>query len=189
MEQTTALWGPVSVAYPWVHKAAHILNNDDGLNGAGVQRRLQGLLGAMSRHQTHAGDLSDAIAHFVKVTRSYWPGLFHCYDVPELPRTNNDLEGYFGTLRYNERRATGRKTASPSMVLRGSVRAIASVATRLRPFGAEQLRPSDTNQWQSLRAELDVRRETRRKQLRFRRRPAAFLAELEQGLLKLTLPP
>jgi hypothetical protein len=189
MQQTRALWDPVSLAYQWVHKAAHILNNDDRLNGAGVQRRLQGLLGAMSRHRGHAGALGDAITHFVKVTRSYWPGLFHCYDVPELPRTNNDLEGYFGTLRYNERRATGRKTASPSMVLRGSVRAIASVATRLHPFGAEQLRPSDTNLWKQLRAELDARRETRRRQLRFRRSPAAFLAELEQELLKSTLPP
>lgn len=189
MEQTDAFWSPVSLAYQWVHKAAHILNNDDGLDGAGVRRRFQGLLGAMSRHQTHAGELSEAITHFVKVTRSYWPGLFHCYDVPELPRTNNDLEGYFGTLRYNERRATGRKTASPSMVLRGSVRAVASVATRLHAFEPEQLRPSDVGQWKKLRAGLDARREARRKQLRFRRRPDEYLAELEQEILQLALPP
>ena len=30
--------------------------------------------------------------HFLKVFRSYWPGLFHCYDVEDLPRTNNDLD-------------------------------------------------------------------------------------------------
>ena len=179
----------MGVAYAWVHKAAHILTNDDGLDGAGVGRRVQGLLGAMSRHRGRAGDLQDAITHFVNVTRSYWPGLFHCYDVPDLPRTNNDLEGYFGTVRYNERRATGRKTASAAMVLRGSVRALASVATRLRPFGAEQLRPSDPEQWKQLRAGLEARRETRRRQLRFRRNPAGFLGELEQGLIKLTLPP
>ncbi len=32
---------------------------------------------------------------------SYWAGLFHCYAVPDLPRTNNDLEHYFGTARYH----------------------------------------------------------------------------------------
>jgi hypothetical protein len=34
--------------------------------------------------------------HFRKVTRSYRPRLFGCYDVAGLPRTNNDLEQFFG---------------------------------------------------------------------------------------------
>ena len=33
--------------------------------------------------------------HLDKVSQSYWPGLFHCYDVPGLPRTNNALESHF----------------------------------------------------------------------------------------------
>jgi hypothetical protein len=32
------------------------------------------------------------VDHFLRVSRSYWPGLFHCYDVEDLPRTNNDLD-------------------------------------------------------------------------------------------------
>ena len=39
---------------------------------------------------------------FVKVTRSYWPGLFACYESSDLPRTNNDLEHTFGSHRYHE---------------------------------------------------------------------------------------
>ena len=66
-----------------------------------------------------AGTLADAVAHFRKVARSYQPGLFHCYAVPGLPRTNNDLEHLFGAQRYHERRANGRKAASPGAVLRG----------------------------------------------------------------------
>lgn len=176
-------------AYGWVHAAAHILNNDDGLDGAGVRSRLRGLLGAMSRHKARAGNLEGAVAHFIKVTRSYWPGLFHSYDVPGLPRTNNDLEHYFGSGRYNERRATGRKAASPAMVVRGSVRLVASVASRLRTFSAKDIRPRDANEWRKLRAELEDRRETRRRQLRFRRDPAGYLGALEQGLIQLGLPP
>jgi len=43
--------------------------------------------------------------------------------------------------------------------------------------------------WQELRAELEQRREARRKQRRFRHEPAAYLKELEQRFLQLTLPP
>ena len=66
--------------------------------------------------------------------RSYGPGLFHCYEVADLPRTNNDLEQLFGAARYHERRTTGRKVASPALVVRGSVRVVAAVATRRQPF-------------------------------------------------------
>ncbi len=45
------------------------------------------------------------------VSRSDGPGLFACYDVAGVPRTNNDLERAFGSHRYHKRRATGRKGA------------------------------------------------------------------------------
>ena len=80
--------------------------------------------------------------NFAKVTRSYRPGLFHCCNVPGLPRTNNGLEQLFGSQRYHERRATGRKAASPAAVLRGEVRLIAATATRIRPpSGRDTNRP------------------------------------------------
>jgi hypothetical protein len=183
------LWPDVRTAYAWVHSAAHIPGDDDAPDGAGVRRRMRGLLGAMSRHRARAGYLEPAVAHFLKVTKSYWPGLFHCYDMADLPRTNNELEQYFGSGRYNERRATGRKTASPAMVVRGSVRLVASVATRIREFTPEDLRPDKLNEWRKLRAGLEERRETRREQLRFRRNPQKYLSALENGLIQLTLPP
>ena len=39
------------------------------------------------------------VAHFRKVTASYGHGLFHGYDLPDLPRTSNDLERRLGTPR------------------------------------------------------------------------------------------
>jgi hypothetical protein len=109
--------------------------------------------------------------------------------VPELPRTNNDLEQFFGTHRYHERRATGRTVASPSLVLRGSVRLIASAAAQLTVVSAEELVPENLGAWQGLRQELAARRQHRRCQGRFRRDPGSFLTQLETDLLKLTLPP
>ena len=78
LDATAALWPEVRGAYGWVHRAAHILNNDAQATGAAVQRRLHGLLGAMRQHQAKAGTLAPAVGHFLKVSRSYWPGLFHC---------------------------------------------------------------------------------------------------------------
>jgi hypothetical protein len=122
LEATAKLWGPVAAAYDRVFRAAAILANLAGGAAAAVKARYRGLLGAMARHGARAGELAGAWRHFRKVTRSYWPGLFACYDVADLPRTNNDLEQFFGSHRSHERRSSGRKVASPGLVVRGSVR-------------------------------------------------------------------
>jgi hypothetical protein len=188
LTQTAALWSDIERAYPWVHKAAHILNNHDGKDAATVQRRFDGLVGAMVRHRDSADSLRGAVEHFGKVTRSDRPGLFHCYRVPGLPRTNNDLEHEFGSQRYHERRASGRKTASHAVVLRGEARLIAAVATRQHPPSGADLGRADRERWNELRQRLDHRRKTRILRTRFRRDPDAYLAELEQKACQLTLP-
>jgi hypothetical protein len=165
------------------------LANDEGLSGKQVQRRFSGLVGAMKRWQPHSGELQPAVAHFLKVTSSYWSGLFHCYDVPDLPRTNNDLEHLFGQHRYLERRITGRKVASPALVIRGSVRMVSAVMTRLRPFAAADLVTPSITDWQALRTELATARRQRTLQRRFRQNPDAYLADLEDRLVQLILPP
>lgn len=117
--------------------------------------------------------------HFIKVSRSYWSGLFVCYDTPVLPRTNNDLEQAFGSLRYHERRSSGRKGASPSLVLRGSAKLMAGLATRKGSVDADQLATVNREKWQQLRAELDQRRQRRTDRRRFRSDPKAYLNKLE----------
>ena len=64
----------------------------------------------------------------------------------------------------------------------GSARVISGLATRLRPDEGLVLRPGYVEGWQELRAELEQRRESRRKQRRFRQDPAAYLNELERQL-------
>lgn len=185
---TAGLWPDVETAYGWLHRAAHILANHDKLSEAEVRQAYDELLAQMTQQRDTAGTLASAVTHFLKVTDSYTPGLFHCYRVPDVPRTNNDLEHYFGTARYLERRITGRKVAAPSLVIRGPVRLIAGVATHLHPFTLEELGPVDREKWQALRRLLEARHETRRAQRRFRRDPKAYLAAREDQLLKPTLP-
>ena len=180
-------FAPLYLAFGWVHRAAHILGRVE-CPGTAVRAQLSGLLGAMTRHRESVGDLSDAVDHFVKVSRSYWPGLFGCYDTPGLPRTNNDPERAFGSHRYHERRATGRTGASPSLVLRGAAKLVAGLATRQREVTAADLAGADRVAWKRLRAELETRRERRVERRRFRRDPDGYLKDLENKLIQSRLP-
>ena len=182
------MWPPIRLSYGWVHQAAHILTNEQGLRIEELRRGYRHLLSEMLSRREEAGELRGAVSLFLKVTKSYWKRLFSSYRYPELPRTNNDLEHCFGSVRYGERRASGRKGASPALVVRGSVRVVAAIATPPEGFGAADIRPTDVRRWQDLRASLEKRRETRRAQLRFRRDPEAYLQKLEEQLLKQALP-
>jgi hypothetical protein len=84
------MWPSVRTAYGWVHQAARLLENEGEFAGSEVRRRMEDLLAEMRDGQASVGPLHPAVAHFLKVSASYWPGLSHCYDVPGLPRTNND---------------------------------------------------------------------------------------------------
>lgn len=137
--------------------------------------------------QTADGSVARPLRHFGKVTLSYWPGLFGCYQTADLPRTNNDLEQLFGSPRCHERRASGRKVASPGLVVLGSVRLVAGLATRLRPEEGLAMGQGYVEPWRQLHTRLEKRREARRRQRRFRRAPLRYLAELEQLCLKLSL--
>src|SRR5262249_40652127 len=68
--------------------AAHLLANPDNLDGVALRQAYQDqVVAPMRAHEAPVGLLASAAAHCAKVTASYWPGLFCCYDVPDLPRT------------------------------------------------------------------------------------------------------
>ena len=185
---TDAMWPAIRIAYGWVHRAARLLENEDQLTGREVRHQLEELLTEIRGDQTTVGTLQPAVAHCLKVSASYWPGLFHCYDIPGLPRTNNVLEHFFGSVRSHHRRASGRIRASAGTVVRGAVRALASTASRLHLFGEYELRHPNLDRWRDLRHSLELRQEARRQQGRFRKDPTAYLATLEARLLKPSLP-
>jgi hypothetical protein len=101
LEQTAALWPPIRIAFGWVHQVALILKNEVALQSPQVRQRLRDFLCTISGKIAQAGSLTQAVEQFLKVTQSYWPGLFHCYDIAGLPRTNNDLEHVFGQWRHH----------------------------------------------------------------------------------------
>jgi hypothetical protein len=190
LEETAPLWPEVRVAYRWVRQVARVLKNQAKQPAAAVRQQLAGLLGAMRQAAVKAaGAVGGHLRRLVKVTKSYWPGLFWCYDVAGVPRTNNDLEHLFGSHRYHERRSSGRKRGSPGLVVSGSVRVVSGLATRLRPEEGLRLAAGYVEDWRRTRAALERRREGRRQQRRFRHNPGAYLKQLEEMCLQLSLLP
>ena len=188
LAETAALWEPIRRAYRWIHTAAHVLANVDQRPGSTVRQAFVRVLRSIGVTKRHCGPLEPALNHFLKVTRSYQAGLFHCYADPAIPRTNNELEQCFGQHRHHERRASGRKVGSPSAVLHGPVRLVAGVATRLRRFTATELAPSNIIRWQQLRQTIRQRFALRAQGRQFRRDPDAYLAHLEETYFRLALP-
>ncbi len=190
LEETAALWPGVRLAYRWVQRVARLLANEPQRSARQLRRRLSQVLSQLRRAAATTADreVAKQLGRFAKVSKSYWPGLFGCYESADLPRTNNDLEQLFGSHRYHERRATGRKGASPGLVVRGSVRVIAGLATRLRPEEGLVLGVGYVERWRQVRAALAKRRQARRQQRRFRRDPITYLKRLEELALQLSLP-
>ena len=115
--------------------------------------------------------------------------LCHCYQIENLPKTNNDLEQVFGFFRHHTRRTTGRKKAPASILIRGSSRLIAAVVTRIKTFTATDLATVDLVSWRHQRSQLELLRQTRFKQRRFRCDPKNYLLKLETKLIQSILPP
>lgn len=181
-------WDSLTVVYGWVHHLAHVFDEKNEVSREERQLQFLLLLLHMEQSMDQLGpSWKNAITHFLKVTQSYSPYLFFCYQIPDLPRTNNALEQAFGQVRHHERRATGRKGALPGLVVHGAARVQAALATRFQIFTVDDLRPHNLQAWYALRAQVSSRQESRCKQTRFRKDPVVYLAALEARLLKMSL--
>jgi hypothetical protein len=190
LDRTQTLWPDIRRTFRWVHAAARILKNTAGRAADEVTTRYTRLLEEWHERRNTCGTLGDAVDRFLKVTDSYRPGLFQYLRVPGLPATNNDLEQFFGAQRHHERRTTGRKVASSSLVVRGSVRVLAATLTRRAPISAQDLAAVDLVKWRETRSRLKQRHHAKVLRSRFRRKPAAYLADLEQrACQQQALPP
>ena len=189
MDTTAPLWPELVTGQGWLAEAAQILANADGADRATVEARYAVLLADLQEEATSSARLQAFAEHCIKATASYGPPLFNCYDVPDLPRTNNDLEQFFGSLRHQLRRTTGQKNAPASLVVCGATRLPAAVASQTHCFTAAELASADLRQWQTVRARVEQRRWPRVLGRRFRQNPDAYLQALEERLIKLSLSP
>ena len=95
----------------WLRDIDHVLNpaNDNPSTGQQVAQQLRSCLDDLLALPDLPPRLDAFRHHLHKVSTSYWPGLFHCYDIEGLPRTNNDLESHFRDTQRRLLRTTGQK--------------------------------------------------------------------------------
>jgi hypothetical protein len=104
----------------WLHDIAYILEpvTAHPSRAEDVARQLRGYLDTVQRQPAATPALETFGRHLDTVSRSYWPGLFHCYEVPGLPRTNNELEGHFRETRRRLLQTTGQQGQTQRMLQR-----------------------------------------------------------------------
>ncbi|ETX07008.1 MAG: hypothetical protein ETSY2_13695 [Candidatus Entotheonella gemina] len=95
----------------WLRDIAYILEpaGPQGRSGDQVAEQLRDYLGAIRCQHDVSPTIYDFGRHLAKVSWSYWPGLFHCYELPGLPRTNNEIESHFRDTGRQMLRTTGQK--------------------------------------------------------------------------------
>ena len=95
----------------WLRDIDRILEPADAspITGQQVARQLRTYLDDLLALPQLSPRLDAFRHHLDKVSSSYWPGLFHCYDIDPLPRTNNDLESHFRDTQRRLLRTTGQK--------------------------------------------------------------------------------
>jgi Transposase, Mutator family len=95
----------------WLRDIAYIVEPVPSrpINAEHVAGPLRDYLDTVRRWPQAPPTLSQFALHLDTVSRNYWSGLFHCYDVPGLPRTNNELESRCRDTRRRVLRITGQK--------------------------------------------------------------------------------
>lgn len=148
---------PFTQTYPdlqqgaaWLRDIAYILEpvSPQGLKSEQVAAQLHGYLGAIRCQHDVSPAIYDFGLHLDKVTRSYWPGLFHCYDMPGLPRTNNEIESHFRDTGRQILRITGQKGLTGRTLQRqGAWELLPRPATEAKLLdGLSQIPPEDLAQ-------------------------------------------
>jgi len=175
----------------WIVETEHILSGDwikegDDLTNQMVAERFDAWLVALQAQLSDEENLTETekecLTHFLQVSRSLRPRLICCYDIPGLPRTNNEMEGYIRGLKTRYRRVSGRKNWNAYLLRYGQ-----SIAY----FDSFEQAGLDENSLFTCFCRVDhqVWRETRDHHrsiqsdrlnvFRFRRQPESYLHELE----------
>jgi hypothetical protein len=98
-------------AADWLARIADLLDptGKPPRSAAQVQKALFDYLEQLKIINKNKPGLQPFFRTIQKTTLSYAPGLFHCYDLPDLPRTNNARESDFRDLNRRLLRTTGQK--------------------------------------------------------------------------------
>jgi hypothetical protein len=149
--------------------------------GQSVARAIDHYLTKLLAQVATVGDEGDqrVAAHINQTFRNRWWGLFTCYDVENLPRTNNDLERYMRRIKTGQRRVSGHKNVHDFLIRYGRYAACVDYRESVDDLLA-RLRQVSHNDFLRERQALNSALLREQKRHRFRHHQVDYLRELEE---------
>lgn len=170
-------YADIHQAAAWLEELAQILDPDlhPARRGKTVRKEWRACLDRMEADAMASSRLTEWSATIRRVSESYAPGLFHTYDIPGLPRTNNGRESEFRDLRRRLLGTTGQVGATKRLLQReGAWELIPGLPSLLETV--EALAGVDPQEFQQEQARVLAQRDRFRLQTRS--------AKQSQGQLK-----
>jgi hypothetical protein len=164
----------------WLIDLEHLLDpeREAPKTSTSVAQAVDCCLVDLTTRSTHDAEDRPIAEHISQVFRNFWWGLFTCYDVTGLPRTNNELERCIRQIKMGHRRRSGRKNVQDFTIRYGAYAALVDDTESLDELLA-RLEQVDQEEFlkERKRLRLTLLEETKAHRFRFHR--ADYLAELE----------
>ena len=164
----------------WLIDLDHLLDpdRDPPKTSLNVTQAVDGYLMDLTTNPVQDGEDQRVAAHVNQIFRSFWWGLFTCYDVEGVPRTNNELERFIRQIKMRQRRGSGRKNVHDFVIQYGAYAALIDPAENLDEL-LTRLDEVDQVEFLKERKRLNTTLLEETNIYRFRHHRADFLAELE----------
>lgn len=144
---------------------------------ASVTQAVDGYLNDLASRGQDAEDQRVA-DHINQIFRSFWWGLFTCYDAEGLPRTNNELERCIRQIKMGYRRISGRKNVQDFVIRYGACAALVDDTESLDEL-LNRLEEVEQEEFLKERKRLKLALLEEAKIHRFRFRREDYLTDLE----------
>jgi hypothetical protein len=104
-------YSELRLAADWLERIADLLDpaGKPTRSGAQVRQDLFAFLDDIDQESQDSPRLQRLATQIRKTTSNYAPGVFHCYDIEGLPRTNNERESEFRDLNRRLLSTTGQR--------------------------------------------------------------------------------
>ena len=182
-------YAPLKRQSAWVIELARLLEPCDQQGHVRttrqVKREVKQFLEKLEQEAIDHPDDARVIVSIVNAVRHRWWGLFTCYQVSNVPASNNDLETFFKDMKHHQRRITGRKSVQEFILRYGPFAAFIDYTESFEALLARlrQVQPKDFKQARQALQKVQLRL---KKLYRFRHHPDLYFRDLEKRWEKAT---
>lgn len=150
----------------------------DPLPGSdGVGEELEEMFGSLAEQEDVGSTTLRLLDKWNKMSKTWLPGILHCYDIAGVPRHNLKLEGAFGNLRRHQRRVSGRQETTPLRIFGpGEIMVQILEKEEILPW----LRSVPPEKYWAQRRKQGEREEPRRWLRRLRRDPEQAMKQIDE---------